>query len=73
MLLQPLDTKGNPSGDVFIAVDAVGAGVGDQVLAIAEGGSARQVYHAKDPLTPIDTVIAGIVDVFESEDGSVYL
>ena len=73
MLLEPLDTKGNKSGDEFIAVDAVGAGVGDLVLAIVEGGSARQVYKAVNPLTPIDTIIAGIVDSLESLDGNIYL
>jgi ethanolamine utilization protein EutN len=73
MLLQPLDTKGSATGDEFIAVDAVGAGIGDLVLAIAEGGSARQVYKAKNPLTPTDTIIAGIVDCFESEDGKIKL
>ncbi len=73
MILQPLDTKGNDAGDEFIAIDGVGAGVGDLVIAIAEGGSARQVYKAKEPLTPIDTVIAGIVDVLESEDGVIRL
>lgn len=72
MLLQPLDTKGKPSGEEFIAVDAVGAGIGDLVIAIAEGGSARQVYKAQNPLTPIDTIIAGIVDSLESKDGNLY-
>ncbi|RCX18007.1 ethanolamine utilization protein EutN [Anaerobacterium chartisolvens] len=64
MLLQPIDTEGKNAGDEFIAIDGVGSGVGDMVLCIAEGGSARQVYgNAK---APIDTVIAGIVDVVES-------
>ncbi len=73
MLLQPLDTKGKNAGDQFIAVDAVGAGIGDLVIAIAEGGSARQVYKATHPMTPIDTIIAGIVDIIETEDGSIGL
>ena len=71
MLLQPLDTGGNPAGDEFIAVDGVGAGEGDLVLCIAEGGSARAVY--RNAKSPIDTVIAGIVDVVESEDGTLRL
>jgi microcompartment protein CcmK/EutM len=71
MLLQPLDTKGEPAGDEFIAVDGVGAGEGDLVLCIAEGGSARAVY--RNPKAPIDTVIAGIVDILTSEDGSLRL
>lgn len=73
MVLQPLDTKGASAGEQFIAVDAVGAGIGDIVLAIAEGGSARQAYKAQSPLTPIDTVIAGIVDVIDTEDGIISL
>ena len=73
MLLVPLDTKGNPAGDEFLAVDAVGAGVGDDVIAIAEGGSARQVYKSKSPLAPIDTIIAGIVDEIATEDGKLHL
>lgn len=73
MLLQPLDTKGRAAGDQFVAVDAAGAGIGDIVIAIAEGGSARQVYKAANPLTPIDTIIAGIVDIMETEDGSIIL
>jgi microcompartment protein CcmK/EutM len=71
MLLQPIDTKGNPAGEEFIAIDGVGAGEGDLVLCIAEGGSARQVYQ--NSKAPIDTVIAGIVDIVESEDGSLKL
>ena len=71
MILEPLDTKGNVCGDEFIAIDAVGAGIGDLVIAIAEGGSARQVYKAQNPLTPIDTIIAGIVDSLESENGKI--
>lgn len=73
MILQPLDTKGGNAGEQFVAVDAVGAGVGDLVIAIAEGGSARQVYKAVNPMTPIDTIIAGIVDMIETEDGSIGL
>ena len=72
MLIQPLDTKGKPAGDELLAVDGVGAGVGDIVIAIAEGGSARAVARAK-PLAPIDLVIAGIVDVMETEDGTIRL
>lgn len=68
MILQPIDTKGNPAGDEFMAIDGIGAGTGDLVLCIAEGGSARAVY--KNSKSPIDTVIAGIIDIVESEDGS---
>ncbi len=71
MIIQPLDTKGNPDGDELVAVDGIGAGEGDLVLCIAEGGSARQVYG--NPKSPIDMVIAGIVDFMDSEDGNIRL
>lgn len=68
LLVQPLDEKGHRAGDELVAVDGVGAGEGDLVLCICEGGSARQVYN--NSKSPIDTVIAGIIDVIECEDGT---
>ncbi|MGE5550041.1 MAG: EutN/CcmL family microcompartment protein [Bacteroidota bacterium] len=65
LLVQPLDLDGTPAGQEILAVDGVGAGEGDLVIAIAEGGSARQVAKAR-PTAPIDVVIAGIVDVVEA-------
>lgn len=66
LLLQPLDMDGADAGQVMLAVDGVGAGVGDLVIAIAEGGSARQVTRAASPVAPIDLAVAGIVDVAEA-------
>jgi microcompartment protein CcmK/EutM len=62
LLIQAVDIEGNFYGEEIIAVDGVGAGIGDLVLVIAEGGSARHVTKSKSPLAPIDTCIAGIVD-----------
>jgi ethanolamine utilization protein EutN len=44
-----------------VAVDLVGAGVGQTVLVEDEGNSARQLLDA-GPNAPIRTVIVGIVD-----------
>jgi microcompartment protein CcmK/EutM len=63
------------TGRTFIAVDTLGAGVGDYVL-ITQGSSARMTPETK--ALPIDTVIVGIVDkvhldqlcVFDREEGS---
>lgn len=66
LLVQQIDMYGNVNGEEAIAVDGVGAGIGDFVLAIAEGGSARQVIRANNPLTPVDLCIAGIVDSLAS-------
>lgn len=70
-MIQPLDSKGQNAGDEVLAVDGIGAGIGDLVIAIPEGGSARKVCKVDNNLTPIDIAIAGIVDVYESEDGEI--
>lgn len=48
------------SGDYTIAVDAVDAGVGDLVLILDEGNSARQIFDLDT--APIRAVVVGIVD-----------
>lgn len=55
-----LTPEGQPTGNYLIAVDQVDAGVGETVLLIDEGNSARQVV-GMDP-APIRAVIVGIVD-----------
>jgi len=56
---------GNPEGDYLIAVDVVDAGVGETVLLIDEGNSARQIVGL-DP-APIRAVVVGIVDEIDVE------
>lgn len=48
------------AGDYIIAVDAVGAGVGELVLVLDEGNGARQVLDSNN--APVRSVIVGIVD-----------
>jgi len=60
-----LDMDGNPEGDYLIAVDVVDAGVGETVLLIDEGNSARQIVGL-DP-APIRAVVVGIVDEIDVE------
>ena len=48
-----------------IAVDLVQAGVGDRVLVLDEGGSARQLLNAEQPAGPVRAVVVGIVDDVE--------
>lgn len=49
-----------PEGEYLIAVDSVDAGVGEIVLVIDEGNSARQVVN--DTSAPIRSIIVGIID-----------
>jgi len=60
LIVDRLTPEGEETGHYWIAVDDVQAGVGDTVLIIDEGNSARQVV-GMDP-APIRAVVVGIVD-----------
>ena len=65
LLIQPHINKDQalvPSGSSVVAVDSVGAGIGECVL-FTQGSSARLTPTTKD--TPVDCVIVGIVDHVE--------
>jgi len=65
MLLQPYVTREGKlveSGSSVVAVDSVGAGVGELVM-FTQGSSARLTDTTKD--LPVDAVIVGIVDTVE--------
>lgn len=62
LIVQPADTKGNPKGEAYIAVDTVSAGKGDLVL-VTEYSSARYTHFTKN--LPIDAVIVGVIDSLE--------
>jgi ethanolamine utilization protein EutN len=57
------------TGRTFVAVDTLGAGLGDFVL-ITQGSSARLTPETKN--MPIDTVIVGIVDTVHVDHQCVY-
>jgi ethanolamine utilization protein EutN len=65
-LLKP-DTT--PAGTVIVAVDTVGAGVGEIVL-VVRGSSARQAERLEN--VPSDATIVGIVDSISYRGDSVY-
>ena len=62
LLVKACDYDGKPTGATVVAVDAVGAGVGEVVL-YASGSSARQTKVTKD--RPVDATIMAIVDQLE--------
>jgi microcompartment protein CcmK/EutM len=62
LLVRGMDLEGNVNGPIVVAVDAVGAGVGEVVL-YASGSSARQTKATKD--RPVDATIMAIVDQLE--------
>jgi microcompartment protein CcmK/EutM len=62
LMVRGLDMDGKPTATLVVAVDAVGAGVGEVVL-YASGSSARQTKVTKD--RPVDATIMAIVDQVE--------
>jgi ethanolamine utilization protein EutN len=60
LVVQPLGLQGDSPDEDFIALDNTQAGIGDTVLIVREGNSARQVL--KNPDGCVISVIVGIVD-----------
>ena len=60
LLAQPVDGDGQPDGAAQLAVDAVGAGVGELVLLVLEGRAAGAALGRR--AAPVDAAIVGIVD-----------
>jgi ethanolamine utilization protein EutN len=63
LLLRPVNPDGTATGKTRIGIDRAQAGVGDRVLVVDEGNSARQILG--DPQGAVKTVIVGIVDYVE--------
>lgn len=59
MIVRQLNLDYSPKENTLVAVDSVGAGVGEIVL-VAQGSSARQTVITKNK--PVDAVIMAIVD-----------
>jgi ethanolamine utilization protein EutN/carbon dioxide concentrating mechanism protein CcmL len=69
LIVQVHDVQNKPASTYVVAVDSVGAGVGEMVL-YATGSSARQTAATKD--RPVDAVIMAIIDTWSVEDQTVY-
>ena len=59
LLVQPLAADGRPAGRPLVAVDSVGAGVGENVFFV-KGKEASFPFFPSEP--PVDAGIVGIVD-----------
>jgi ethanolamine utilization protein EutN len=57
-----VNTTAGGSPETIVAVDTIGAGVGEDVI-IAKGSVARNAIG--DPGSPVDAVIVGIIDSLE--------
>jgi ethanolamine utilization protein EutN len=62
-------TKFRPGANTIVAVDSVGAGIGELVM-FCQGSSARLAPNLKD--APVDAVIIGIVDTVDVLGKQIY-
>ena len=67
LVLQPLAASGEDVGRTLVALDSVGAGVGEHVFFV-RGREAAFPFYPAEP--PADATIVGIVDHWDLEEGS---
>lgn len=63
LLVQPETPGGETRGTTLLAIDSVGAGVGERVLVVIEGKAAGAALGKK--AAAVDAAIIGIVDSLE--------
>ena len=66
LLVQPLTLENAAKGPAVLAIDSVGAGVGEKVLLVIEGRAAGDALGRK--AAAVDAAIIGIIDVVEYAD-----
>ena len=65
LLVQPLSLDDEPRGTTLLAIDSVGAGVGEKVLVVIEGKAAGDAIGRK--AAAVDAAIIGIIDAVDCE------
>lgn len=65
LLTQPVNVRKEPIGEPLVAIDTVGAGIGEFIF-FTKGTAAR--YAANKPDSPIDAAVVGIIDGMDLDD-----
>jgi len=60
VVCQPIDAQGRPEGTPQVAIDALGAGLHQQVVISSDGAAARRAVG--DEKSPVRWLIIGVVD-----------
>ena len=68
LLVQPLNLDGSVRPMALLAVDGVGAGIGETVLVVIEGRAAGDVLGQRG--APVDAAIIGIVDTVTIDEAA---
>ena len=63
LIIQPETPAGAKTGNSLLAIDSVGAGRGELVIAVLEGRAAGEALGRT--LSPVDAAILGIVDAVD--------
>lgn len=66
LLVQPMTLEGTARGAAVLAIDSVGAGIGERVLLVIEGKAAGDALGKKG--AAVDAAIIGIVDDVDYRD-----
>ncbi|MDW7669389.1 MAG: EutN/CcmL family microcompartment protein [Bacillota bacterium] len=61
IIVQKINKKGIPSGDLIVTIDTIGCSVGEKVL-VTKGSSAR--FSLENNNIPIDSAVIGIIDEY---------
>ncbi|GAA0179862.1 EutN/CcmL family microcompartment protein [Clostridium sediminicola] len=64
LVVQPIKYTEGKDADVFVAVDSVGAGIGETVL-VVNGSAARVSFSTDSKSVPVDATIVGIIDTVD--------
>ncbi len=65
-VVQPLEPQTRkPSGEPIVALDTVGAGVGEVVMVVSGSGARQAVDNAS---CPVDATIIGIIDQIDIDE-----
>lgn len=65
LVIRSSSEAGEDKGHSFVAVDSVGAGIGDSVI-VTKGSPSRAIFDNKS--IPIDAVVVGIIDSLEVDE-----
>jgi microcompartment protein CcmK/EutM len=68
LLVQPLAIDDTPRGVSLIAIDSVGAGVGEKVLVVIEGKAAGDALGKK--AAAVDAAVIGIIDTVSIDEAA---
>jgi microcompartment protein CcmK/EutM len=69
LIVRPITPDGALKSGTMVAVDTVGAGVGNTVLVASEGRAAQEVLGFKTR-QPLRSIIVGIVDSVTHDQGA---